>query len=61
MEIADIKINNSYRVVCGFDERFMNDTVVTVMEIRESDLPFVYCYGSRGGSAYININNLKKK
>ena len=57
----DIEIGKKYKVKESFNSmRIVKGSIVEVLEIRPSDHPFVYCFGSNGGSALININNLEK-
>ena len=57
----NIEINKQYTVKESFGEckKITKGSKVTVVEIRESDDPFVYCYGNNGGSAYIRKDNLE--
>jgi hypothetical protein len=55
-----IEHNKQYIVKESFGDRMITaGTKVKVVEIRESDAPFVYCFGENGGSAYIRTDNLK--
>jgi len=62
MKIEDLKHNGIYTVVsteCGsLHSKIQIGSRVEVVEIRECDLPLVYCYGVNGGSAYIHHDNL---
>ena len=57
-----IEHNKRYRVKESFGDRMITKgSIVTVVEIRESEAPFVYCFGENGGSAYIRSDNLEAK
>jgi len=62
MKIEDLKHHGIYTVVsteCGsLHSKIQIGSRVEVVEIRECDLPLVYCYGVNGGSAYIHHDNL---
>jgi hypothetical protein len=62
MNIEDIKHHGIY-TVAGKEGGSLHSKIqigsrVEVVEIRECDLPLVYCYGVNGGSAYIHHDNL---
>jgi len=62
MNIEDIKQYGIYTVTGkeggSSHSKIKIGSKVQVVEIRECDLPLVYCYGLNGGSAYIHIDNL---
>lgn len=49
----------SYILRCSISRKMEIGDRVQVMEMRQSDHPFTYCYGHRGGSGYIRMDQLQ--